>query len=93
MTDPEPFFQKARLASLKNWLRIYEPVLLEGFRLANAAETRRTRPLTSYFRCQNTDNLPACWSHHCIKHHLSCFCSFQQPSRPSFSRPINSYFM
>ena len=97
MTDPEPFFQKARLASLKNWLRIYEPVLLEGFRLANAAETRRTRPLTSYFRCQNTDNLPARRSHHRIKHRLSgChspFPSRSRPSRPSFSRPIASYFV
>ena len=93
MMDPEPFFQKACLASLKNWLQIYEPVLLESFCLAVAAETHQTRPLTTYFCRTSTNNLPACWSHHCIKHHLSCFCSFQQPSRPSFSRPINSYFM
>ena len=97
MDDPEPFFQKARLSTLKNWLKIYEPILLEGFRLAHEVETRNTRPLTTYFSRHSQVNLPVRRSQFRIRQRRSQR-SPSQPSsrrkliRPTFSRPISSYF-
>ena len=49
MDDPSTFLQTAKLNTLCNWINIYKPVLTECFRLAKAATTSNTLPLTIYF--------------------------------------------